>query len=110
MARIAFPSCDCFRIPCPPDWNSGAVFHANDGAFWWEGGPIDTLHIQLPGVRRMTRIPVILKGNVPDCVPIPWEWDGDLNHPTLHPSIDHWTDQFTQAWHGFLRNGRLEGC
>jgi hypothetical protein len=34
-----------------------------------------------------------------------WKWNGDLDKPTLEPSI-HCIDH----WHGFLRCGRLESC
>ena len=31
-----------------------------------------------------------------------WEWDGDLEAPTLTPSIDH-----KEVWHGWLTKGKL---
>lgn len=34
-----------------------------------------------------------------------WGWDGNLDAPTLTPSI-HWPG----VWHGFLRAGRLVSC
>ena len=32
-----------------------------------------------------------------------WRWNGDLEQPTLHPSIDT-----CGVWHGHVRAGRLE--
>jgi len=38
-----------------------------------------------------------------------WEWDGDREAPTLHPSILHWGNgKDTDAtWHGYLQAGLL---
>ena len=38
-----------------------------------------------------------------DSRPTVWEWNGDLDKPTLSPSI-----LVHDRWHGFLRNGKLE--
>lgn len=40
-----------------------------------------------------------------------WEWDGNLNKPTLKPSIVHWTvinGKQHEAWHGEIKEGRME--
>ena len=37
-----------------------------------------------------------------------WEWDGELEHPTLSPSI-HNTGMPCQ-WHGWLRRGEWSAC
>ena len=34
-----------------------------------------------------------------------WHWDGNLDKPTLTPSIHH-----VGVWHGYMRAGRLESC
>jgi hypothetical protein len=34
-----------------------------------------------------------------------WEYDGNLESPTLSPSLHH-----IGGWHGFARAGRLESC
>lgn len=34
-----------------------------------------------------------------------WQWDGSLDAPTLHPSVNH-----VGHWHGWLRNGVWESC
>ena len=31
-----------------------------------------------------------------------WEWDGDIQLPTLNPSIHH-----VGCWHGWLKRGEL---
>ena len=61
--------------------------------------------------------PSIIEGEkVPDLVHLPihqagmtddrspsWEWNGDRENPTLHPSIN-----VIGKWHGYLRDGKLE--
>ena len=38
-----------------------------------------------------------------------WKWDGNKEAPTLSPSIlVHPNEGFTDGWHGYLRNGKLE--
>jgi hypothetical protein len=34
-----------------------------------------------------------------------WEWDGNMDAPTLSPSVHH-----VGHWHGWLRNGIWESC
>jgi hypothetical protein len=34
-----------------------------------------------------------------------WGWDGNVEKPTLKPSI-----LVPEMWHGYLRNGKLESC
>ena len=37
-----------------------------------------------------------------------WGWNGDLERPTLIPSIDsNYGDGEWQRWHGYLRDGTL---
>lgn len=36
-----------------------------------------------------------------------WEWDGDLDSPTLSPSLHK---QGGCGWHGWLRNGEFVSC
>ncbi len=37
-----------------------------------------------------------------------WLWNGDLDTPTLEPSIR--SDAGSEKWHGYLRAGRLVDC
>ena len=37
-----------------------------------------------------------------------WHWNGDLDKPTLTPSIG--VGPKFEQWHGFMKNGRLEAC
>ena len=41
-----------------------------------------------------------------------WQWDGDIDRPTLTPSIGSpgMNDTPPTGWHGYLRAGRWEGC
>lgn len=34
-----------------------------------------------------------------------WQWDGNEEKPTLHPSV-----HLPGRWHGWFRNGRMESC
>ena len=34
-----------------------------------------------------------------------WGWDGNVEQPTLEPSL-HWIDK----WHGWMRAGKLVSC
>ena len=51
-----------------------------------------------------------ISGNRPfDCKLGDWEWNGDVNRPTIFPSIlVRAVEGFSEGWHGFLRNGILE--
>ena len=40
---------------------------------------------------------------------VEWDWDGNREEPTLTPSV--WFNQGQPGdWHGWLRQGRWEGC
>ena len=44
-----------------------------------------------------------------------WRWDGNLEKPSMEPSIlasITWGPdrQYIELWHGFMRNGRLVSC
>lgn len=34
-----------------------------------------------------------------------WKWDGNVERPTLHPSLD-----VHDVWHGYIRAGVAESC
>jgi hypothetical protein len=38
-----------------------------------------------------------------------WDWDGEREEPTLNPSV-HFNKGGHGEWHGWLRQGRWEGC
>jgi len=38
-----------------------------------------------------------------------WAFNGDINNPTLNPSVRHYTEQ-TTICHYFIRNGKIEYC
>ena len=62
----------------------------------------------LPSV-GVIRIQVV---NGPDSVilngEIAWGWDGDIDSPTLNPSIDCKCGE--NGWHGYLKKGELIEC
>jgi hypothetical protein len=41
-----------------------------------------------------------------------WAWDGNLEKPTLTPSVFHdpKNPQSNYHWHGFITNGEMRGC
>lgn len=47
-------------------------------------------------------------GNV-SLLPGGWRWDGNIERPTLNPSI-YFERGRPGEWHGYLRAGRWEGC
>ena len=84
------------------------------GEFSWndEDGPVRELTFMVPGdewgfIRTIT---CYRKGNHPGHVA--WEWDGDMDKPTLNPSIaaKGAPDGKTMVWHGYLTAGRFEAC
>jgi len=62
----------------------------------------DCLYIILPGQKNPDAIP-IQKGEQGGYRV--WGWDGDVDKPTLTPSI-HLLNQ----WHGWLQSGILKSC
>lgn len=57
------------------------------------------------GCRSYSRLPIGLnvkppRGVDPGGVAATWQWDGNREAPTLHPSIHH-----VDHWHGWLRAG-----
>lgn len=52
-----------------------------------------------PGCGSVSRLS-LRPGNGPD-----WQFDGNRQQPTLHPSIHH-----LQCWHGWLRSGQFVSC
>lgn len=42
--------------------------------------------------------------------PAVWSWDGNVEEPTLQPSIRHGQPGQSWYWHGFLTRGFFKGC
>lgn len=77
------------------------------GAFCWGDEMEDGtrhLYIVLPGNTAPDAL-AVFKGK-DRSIPREWGWDGDLERPTLEPSI---LDQ-AGKWHGHLRAGVLVDC
>ena len=108
-------SVDCVRVDGPPhgdDW-VGAEALKKPGEFFWLRSREDVvtdLLIFLPGDEggSVAPVPVILGHGA--LSPTRWGWNGDLEKPTLTPSI--WRNQNVgrNEWHGHLTNGRLVSC
>lgn len=49
-------------------------------------------------------------------IPYHWEWNGDLEKPTLSPSVKHYHNGYPEegipafCCHYFIRNGNIEFC
>lgn len=87
---------------------SGFDGATNPGDFWWTGDPAVRLSFLCPcgcgdvGGVAVAPDPNDRGGNHPV-----WKWDGNLDQPTLTPSI-----QFTTGcrWHGYLTAGVFRSC
>ena len=102
---MKFASCDCRRVEPPADY---ADMHRLEfGDFYWDQGK---LFVRLPGESRgYTRgLPIYREGE-PKPAANAWKWDGNLDAPTLEPSINALSGG-ESVWHGYLRAGRLEAC
>ncbi len=61
-----------------------------------------TFYMCLPGERRW--VPIHVRRGAPGDDKT-WGWDGNLDRPTMTPSILN-----PDEWHGYLRSGRFESC
>ena len=62
---------------------------------------LDYIFIILPGTKHPDALQV---NNGPPLGPRVWGWNGDVDNPTLEPSIG------APEWHGYLRSGKLQSC
>jgi len=102
-------SCECRRVACFEEVKQVGDFCWHrvmpDGGFTDDPAvPIGHLCIWLPGASRPTDWPVQLGAASSDKYG-PWGWDGNLDKPTLYPSMHH-----IDNWHGHLQAGRLNSC
>lgn len=77
------------------------------GDFWFDAdGDPRYIHIRLPGDCYIAiRVSETGKPNPNDGRGPVWKWDGNLDRPTLEPSI-----HAVGHWHGHLRAGRFVSC
>lgn len=67
------------------------------------GGPIAGMTFMCPcSCGHKDSIPFVLWRDRPV-----WEWDGNEDQPTLHPSLNN---PDGCKWHGWLRAGQWESC
>ena len=67
----------------------------------------DTITLIVPGNPNPRALPVYRRGTPEPTLPeghTSWEWDGNVERPTLSPSI--WAEP-PEGWHGFVRDGRM---
>jgi hypothetical protein len=86
----------------------------NPGDFAWEfdfthfphGATVNdaelTLYLHWPGELRWS--PIRLRRGAQGGERV-WGWDGNLDRPTLTPSVHH-----PNVWHGHITGGRLVSC
>jgi len=112
---MSYKSCDGVYHQEPMSGHREEILRAPPGHFWFsdpdENG-IRCMYMKLPSSMEQGSYCIIRvreggtgEGGV-------WGWDGNLEKPTLTPSIFHDFSNPTSsvAWHGFLRAGRFEGC
>lgn len=79
------------------------------GDFFFDGS-VDAVEgmrfvCKVPG-GDIVAIPIHTQGQQPKR-PVSWLWDGNVDHPTLQPSLDV---KGNNAWHGFVTGGNLITC
>ena len=93
------------RTDDSPDCRAEAHAHGA-GAFWWRATRDGTwiLHALIPAPGRpgwcesaWPILPARLQNGSG------WEWDGNVERPTLRPSL-----HAVGVWHGWMREGQLE--
>lgn len=87
-------SVDCRRV------KAGEITQVGDFTFDEE---LTTIYLWMPGMSGPDAIS-IQRGNAPH-TPRVWGWDGNVEKPTLSPSL-----LVPGVWHGYLRAGRLVSC
>lgn len=59
------------------------------------------IYFILPGCKHPDSIPIRKGGHTKEL----WGWDGNIEQPTLEPSIHD-----IGHWHGYLKAGKFESC
>jgi len=111
---VSYKSCDGVYHAEPLSEYCEEVLKAPPGHFWFSEPDKDGtryLHMKLPSAREegaYCSIPVKEGSNGGGT----WGWDGNLERPTITPSIFHDFNEpgSSVAWHGFLRAGLFQGC
>jgi hypothetical protein len=112
---MSFPSCPVRRVD--RNWSSwdegsgpqdGDVQIFEDRPYAGREGTA-TAYLALPG-GYVCCIPV-RKGEKTDGA---WQWDGNHDQPTIHPSVDHFTQDRDgknrmSLWHGWIEHGQMRG-
>jgi len=85
-------------------WDAGEAYGPGAFMIQGDGEEKDFLFI-LPGEDFWRSIRIKTGPKVDNA----WQWDGNLETPTLHPSILAWdrADHKVEHWHGWLQNGRF---
>lgn len=109
-----YKSCDGVRELGPVSEHLPEAFQWPVGHFYFfepdERGVRD-LFMVLPSAADRGAVCRISVKEGPQCQAA-WGWNGDLDRPTVTPSIFHDPDHPTssKAWHGFLTDGKFVGC
>ncbi len=80
------------------------------GAYGYDGPKWRTIYIWCPGCDQLKAIPIPGEDGTFPINHAYWDWNGDLERPTLTPSIlQHESGQLKRPLcHSFLRDGRWE--
>ena len=77
--------------------------YGDDGPKW------RTIYVWCPACDTLTALPIPGEdGTLPQHGRDHWEWDGDLERPTLTPSILQHQTEVSPLCHSFLRDGRWQ--
>lgn len=117
---MSYKSCDGVYHSEPLSEHCEEVLKAPPGHFWITAPDADGvryIHMKLPSAHEngaYCAIPIRQGGPGPNggANRNPWGWDGNLERPTLAPSIfhDYPRPDSESAWHGFLQGGQFKGC
>lgn len=110
---MSYRSCDGVYHSEPLSEYCEEVLKAPPGHFWFSTPDADGtryIHMKLPSNRDDGAYCAIPVREGPKQTGA-WQWDGNLERPTLSPSIFHDFDHPTSSvsWHGFLRAGPFRG-
>ncbi len=82
-------------------FGNGAPLTGGEAKFYGtQGGETHAgLHIACPGCKQIIGVQFIVAAGPR------WHWDGNVEAPTVTPSIHH-----IDCWHGFLTKGEFISC
>ena len=92
-------------------WDRADAGLAERGEFEWAVRVIDgkehiaCMILICPGCKMISALPLMKPSLWPRLPGEDWHWNGNIDRPTLSPSIHH-----VGCWHGHLVDGVLKAC